>query len=221
MLRAWLVASLAVVVTSSVSLEPERGQAAQAEAPRARVVLGYYVPYDTTSWASLRAHVDQMDYVGAQWVMLNGCGNLRTNDDVTLKEFAHSRSVKVLPSLLTGSAELNHQVLADDDTAAHAVEQIVEYTTAEGYDGFDLDMEAVAPKDRAYLSRFVGWLADALHASDKLLTLAVPAKTSDVTVGWAGAYDYAALGAAADLVTIMAYEYRGPFSGPGSVAPFD
>src|SRR5207237_1862561 len=42
----------------------------------------------------------------------------------------------------------------------------------------------------------------------------------DVTTGWAGAYDYAALGAAADLITIMAYEYRGPFSGPGSVAPY-
>ena len=28
------------------------------------------------------------------------------------------------------------------------------------------------------------------------------------------------LGAAADLVTIMAYEYRGPFRGPGSVAPY-
>src|SRR5207237_3499403 len=40
-------------------------------------------------------------------------------------------------------------------------------------------------------------------------------------VGWAGAFDYAALGASSDLVTIMAYEYRGPFSGPGSVAPYD
>jgi spore germination protein YaaH len=64
-------------------------------------------------------------------------------------------------------------------------------------------------------------VAEALHANDKLLTLAIPAKERDVTVGWAGAYDYAALGAQSDLVTIMAYEYRGPFSGPGSVAPFD
>src|SRR5205814_5063344 len=75
--------------------------------------------------------------------------------------------------------------------------------------------------DRAALSTFVQQLSTALHEQGKLLTLAIPAKDRDVTVGWAGAYDYAALGAAADLVTIMAYEYSGPFSGPGSVAPYE
>ena len=43
----------------------------------------------------------------------------------------------------------------------------------------------------------------------------------DVTTGWAGAYDYAALGAHADLITVMAYDYRGAWSEPGPVAPYD
>ena len=101
MLRAWVAAArLAVLVTSSVPLqqepvraaqleaqratqpetpraaEPETQRAAQVETHRAHLVLGYYVPYDVTSWASLRAHVDQLDYVGAQWVTLDVCGNL-------------------------------------------------------------------------------------------------------------------------------------------------
>ena len=75
--------------------------------------------------------------------------------------------------------------------------------------------------DRDALSDFVAQTADALHASGKLLTLAIPAKERDVRTGWAGPYDYASLAAVADLVTVMAYEYRGPFSGPGSVAPVD
>jgi len=104
---------------------------------------------------------------------------------------------------------------------ANALDQIVSYTVAEDYDGFDLDLEGVDPADRDALTAFVASAGDALHANGKLLTLAIPPKERDVTVGWAGAYDYAALGAQADLVTIMAYEYRGPFSGPGSVAPFD
>ena len=41
-----------------------------------------------------------------------------------------------------------------------------------------------------------------------------------MTVGWAGWADYAALGALADLFTIMTYEYRGQWSGPGSIAPY-
>ncbi|MBV9544713.1 MAG: hypothetical protein JOY61_10075, partial [Chloroflexi bacterium] len=68
---------------------------------------------------------------------------------------------------------------------------------------------------------FVGALAGQLHAAGKMLTLALPAKVTDTTSGWSGAFDIHALGQQADLATIMAYEYRGPFSGPGSVAPYD
>jgi spore germination protein len=193
---------------------------AAAQVPR-KLVVGYYVPYDPTSWASLSAHADRLNVVAAQWVTIDACGNLSSQDDQTLKQFARERGVLVVPSLLTNSRALNHQLLTDEQTAANAIDQIVAYTLAEEYDGFDLDLENIDPDDRPYLSQFVGQLATALHAVEKPLLLAVPPKERDVTTGWAGAFDYAALGAAADLVTIMAYEYRGPFSGPGSVAPYD
>jgi spore germination protein len=192
-----------------------------AAQPSNRLILGYYVPYDSTSWTSLEAHADKLDMVAAQWVTIDACGNLGSRDDQTLKQFARSRGLKVLPSLLTMSGWLNHRLLADEDATKNAIEQIVNYTLAEDYDGFDLDLEAIEPADRAAFTQFVGGLAAALHENGKLLTLAVPAKERDVTVGWAGPYDYAALGAQADLVTIMAYEYAGPWSRPGSVAPYD
>jgi spore germination protein YaaH len=193
--------------------------AAAAQGTPAKQVLGYYVPYDGTSWQSLQANADQLSLVAAQWVTIDPCGNLGARDDQTLKQFARAHGIRVLPSLLTSSAWLDHQLLTDPDTSAQAIAQIVDYTVAEGYPGFDLDMEAVDPADREALSAFVASLAGALHEQGRGLTLAIPAKDRDVTVGWAGAYDYAALGASADLVTIKAYEYRGPFSGPGSVAP--
>jgi spore germination protein len=186
-----------------------------------RHFLGYYVPYDATAWKSLEAHADAIDLVGAQWVTIDACGGLASRDDQTLKQFARGRGIQVLPSLLTLSAWLNHRLLTEEDVTAQALGQIVNYTLAEDYPGFDLDLEAVDPSDRTALTTFVQQLSTALHEQGKLLTLAIPAKDRDVTVGWAGAYDYAALGAAADLVTIMAYEYSGPFSGPGSVAPYD
>jgi spore germination protein len=183
-------------------------------------LVAYYVPYDATSWQSLQAHPESIDTVAAQWVTIDACGNLSSREDDTLKQFAHAHGLKIVPSLLTLSGWLNHRILGDPDVAANAIEQIVAYTVDEGYHGFDLDLEAVEAGDRDALSAFVTTLASALHTHDKQLMLAVPAKDRDVRVGWAGAYDYAALGAAADLVTIMAYEYRGPFSGPGSVAPY-
>jgi spore germination protein YaaH len=159
--------------------------------------------------------------VAAQWVTVDACGNLGSRDDQTLKQLAQARGIRVLPSLLTLSGWLNHRLLTEDEVTQQTIDQIVAYTLAEDYPGFDVDLEAVDPADRDAFTSFVARTSLALHEQGKLLTLALPAKDRDVTVGWAGAYDYAALGAAADFVTIMAYEYRGPFSGPGSVAPFD
>jgi spore germination protein len=213
-MRSYVIALLVwlALLPSSVNAQPR--QEARA------VVLGYYVPYDTTSWQSLVAHLDQVDIVAAQWVSIDACGQLSSRDDQTLKQILHSRGVAVVPSLFTASAGLNHRVLTDETARATAIESIVDYTTAEGYDGFDVDLEGIDPADRDPFTDFVADLGTQLHDRGKLVTLALPAKDRDVKTGWAGAFDYAALGPAADLVTIMAYEYSGPFSGPGSVAPY-
>jgi spore germination protein YaaH len=186
-----------------------------------RQLLGYYVPYDAASWSSLQAHATELDLVAAQWVTVDPCGGLASTDDQTLKQFAAQHGVKVVPSLLTLSGWLNHRLLTEPEVTDQFQSAIVDYVLSEDYAGFDLDLEGVDADDRDALSSFVDRLALALHEHGKLLTLAIPAKDKDVRSGWAGPYDYAALGAAADLVTIMAYEYRGPFSGPGSVAPYD
>jgi spore germination protein YaaH len=186
-----------------------------------RQLLAYYVPYDATSWTSLEAHADALDFVAAQWVTVDPCGGLASTDDQTLKQFAAGHGVKVVPSLLTLSSWLNQRLLNEPEVTDRLLDEIVNYVLAEDYAGFDLDLEGVAAEDRDALSSFVERLATALHQHGKLLTLAIPAKDRDVRTGWAGPYDYAALGKAADLITIMAYEYTGPFSGPGSVAPYD
>lgn len=184
-------------------------------------VLAYYVPYDPTSWASLAAHPDAIAAIGAQWVTVDACGNLGSRDDQTLNQFARAHGIRVFPSLLTGSGWLNHQLLTDESTAAHTIDQIVAYTTTGGYDGFDLDLESVTSEDREAYTALVAGLATALHERGKALALALPAKSRDVTTGWAGAYDYAALGAPADLITIMTYDDHGSWGGPGPVAPHD
>jgi len=235
---AWLVSLLVVSASSTASAsgagapaERERGVmgavresmgafSAPSDAPaRGRRVLGYYVPYDSTSWESLVAQAASIDDVAAQWVTVDACGQLGSRDDHTLIQFAHAHGLRVLPSLLTSSATLNHRLLTDDAVSAQAVEQILGYVDAEGYDGFDLDLENVRPEDRAAYVTFAAKLGTALHERGKVLAMAVPAKFSDAASPWWGGYDYAGLGEQADLVTIMAYEYRGSWSGPGSVAP--
>jgi spore germination protein len=186
-----------------------------------RRVLAYYVPYDPASWASLEARGPSIDIVAAQWVTVDACGQLASRDDQTLKRFARSHGISVFPSLLTLSGWLNHRLLTDAEVSARAIAQIVDYVEQEGYDGFDLDLEGIRPDDRAAYTAFVARLGAALRERSKVLALAVPAKATDTTTGWAGAYDYAALGEHADLITVMAYEFHGAWGEPGPIAPYD
>ena len=190
-------------------------------ASQGRVVLAYYVPYDGSSWASLAANADRIDYLALQWVSVDACGNIGTQDDRTLVEFARSRGIKLLPSLLTGTGSPNHQLLTEEDSTANLIAQITSYVVEEGYEGFDLDMEGVAAEDRDALTAFVARLSASLHAQGKTLTMAVPAKARDVTTGWAGPYDYAALAPHVDQFVIMSYAYTPAGSDPGSIGPYD
>ncbi|HEX2986594.1 MAG TPA: glycosyl hydrolase family 18 protein [Chloroflexota bacterium] len=186
-----------------------------------KVVVGYYVPYDTTSWTSLQNQADSLDYVDTQWVNVDACGNVGSRDDNTLIAYARDKGVKVLPSLLTGSDWLNHRLLTNPAIADRYLSQIVSYVVEMGYPGFDLDMENIGDADRDAYSTFVAKLADALHQRGKILTLAIPAKTTDVRTGWAGPYDYAALGKSADLILLMTDDYSWSTGPAGSIAPKD
>ncbi|MCL5263832.1 MAG: glycosyl hydrolase family 18 protein [Chloroflexi bacterium] len=184
-------------------------------------LLAYYVPYDPTSWASFQANADTIDYVAPQWVSVDACGNVGSGDDRTLIAFARSKGVRILPSLLTGNGDLNHRLLTDPATSARLAQQIVAYVVEEGYDGLDLDLEGVLATDRQAYTAFVKRLSTALHEQGKLLSVAIPAKASDVTTGWAGPYEYAAIAPYVDLAMIMTYEYSSPTGRPGSTAPYN
>ncbi|MCL5960221.1 MAG: glycosyl hydrolase family 18 protein [Chloroflexi bacterium] len=188
---------------------------------KGNIVLGYYVSYDTTSWASLEAHANALDYVALQIISPDACGNIGSESDLTLLDFAHSRGVKVLPSVFTSSRWLNHRLLADEATTPNFVKQLTSYVVEEGYDGLDVDLEDIESGDRKALTSFISRLSESLHDEGKLLTMAMPAKSSDVTTGWAGPFDYAALAPYVDLFTIMSYSYTYSSSPPGSTAPIE
>ncbi len=121
-------------------------------------------------------------------------------------------------------------ILADPVSRQLHVETIVEFTSASGFDGIDLDYETFAFGDerqtwaetRPNWVAFVTDLAEALHARDKTLTVSVPPQYDPERTGgdrgyWV--YDYEAIGQVVDFVRIMAYDYS--TSDPGAIAPID
>lgn len=89
-----------------------------------------------------------------------------------------------------------------------------------GYAGVNLDVEEVPPSQGAAYSAFVAQVATLVHAEGARLSVDVPAPFSSAPGDpMVGAFDYRALGAAADQVVVMAYSYHWPGTRPGPVAP--
>src|SRR4029079_17255776 len=103
------------------------------------------------------------------------------------------------------------------ETHAEAIRRLV---ATQGYDGVDIDYERLPLSVQANFSAFIQLLASKLHADGKKLSVTVYAKVNDSeTWDGAGGEDYAAIGAAADWVKLMAYDYSYSTSAPGALTP--
>ena len=100
------------------------------------------------------------------------------------------------------------------------INAIVQLVNANAFDGIDIDYERVPTASRADFTAFITSLASKLHASGKKLSVTVYAKTSD-SQNWTGpgAEDWNTIGAVADSVKIMAYDYHWSTSDAGAITP--
>jgi spore germination protein len=111
-------------------------------------------------------------------------------------------------------------MLHDPAAIDHHITDIVSLVNREGDAGIDIDYEDLKTTDREAFATFVTRLGDALHTENKILSVALFAKTTDAGVDQRNiAQDYAAIGAAAEEVRLMGYDYHWKSSPPGPVAP--
>lgn len=194
-------------------------------------------PYRVSAWtfgdrASLKAAADRaaIDEVNVDWYISKPDLSIQGDGvDTDFVAVAKARGVRVLATVSNWSEalgdfdpDLAHGILATKTSTDQHIQAIVKLCQEGGYDGIDLDWEALYPSDRNRFTHFVAQLAQKLHASRKLLSIAVHAKESEPG-NWEGprAQDWKKLGAAVDEFKIMTYDYSGPWSDPGPIGPPD
>ena len=94
--------------------------------------------------------------------------------------------------------------------------------TEKGFQGVDIDFEYILPNDRIPFANFVAQTRDFLSPYGYHVSVALAPKTSDNQQGllYEGK-DYALLGAAADSVLLMTYEWGYTYGPPMAVAPIN
>lgn len=185
--------------------------------------VGYYVSDDPRSLQTLRAASGLLCWVITTEFWVGADGTIRGTPDRMAQQAARRAGAEVhfrVANLKDGAFDrsIAHAVLSDPTSRARARENILRILGS-GYDGVHLNLEGVPPAQRRHLVEFVGELKEVVRERGKTVSVAVPGRPKDdPSDPWAGAFDLAALGRAADRIVVMAYDEHWEGSEPGPVA---
>lgn len=189
------------------------------------VAYGYYAEDNPGSWATLQARGHRLAGVITTGFSIDASGNVVGRHDPRIIELVRTRGGSVHARVAnqtndTWSREVAHAILTAPGARAQAMSGVLRLLDLHGYDGIHLMLQNVAPQDRQALTSFVAELSQRIHRRGRTLSIAVPAKISDLrSHEWTGAFDYPALAHASDWVVVLAYDEHWSHAYPRPVTP--
>jgi spore germination protein len=187
--------------------------------------LGFVVPYSPDSFLPIfRQTARNLTYIAISAYSLTKEGYAYAElEDTAI--IAESKRLNVIPLLMIRNliggefnAELIGGVLQNPVYRRNLILSLMNFINQKGYGGVSLDFEFIPPLRRPDFSLFLRELKNVLGSL--VLHVNVHAKTKDIpTNRIIGAYDYKAIGEAADIVAVMTMDYGYPTGPPDPVAP--
>lgn len=182
----------------------------------------YFIP-GTSAYASIQQYGDKMNIISPQTYTVNDTGALKGGLSDQMLALIADKKLKVMP--LIANEGFNqarvHTLLASVPAQQLIIQNLITEAQTKNYIGWQFDFEHIPAIDRDAYSAFVEMAATEFHKNNLVFSVAVLARTSenpaDLPEGswdnWAGVFDYKRIGAAADFVSLMAYDM------PASVGP--
>ena len=198
---------------------------AYGDAPSARThTNGYAYPF--ISAQLLDAELPYMSYLTPFTYGIDASGGLLPLNDASMLSQARALGTAPLMHLSTltetdnFSSERAVMVLTNRSIQDTLIDQIMNTIAAKGYQGLDVDFEYIPGAQRTGYAAFIHRLRDRLAAAGLPVIVALAPKNSAEQPGLLyEAHDYALLGAAADFVLLMTYEWGYTAGPPMAVAP--
>ena len=231
-----------VVVTALVGLtvaagwgSPDGGNSGPAASSPGQLLVVGAVPYwdEEEARNTIETHSDKLD-VASPWsydVAADGSVELQPDLKAAGEQAIAGRlrglGIKVIPTIANTTAGLwdsatVSKVINDPKLRKTHVESVISLIQSNEFDGIQIDYEDLPADDRDSFSAFVTELGDAIHGIGKLLYVTVHVKEDDAGYDARNkSQDYAAIGKAADLVCLMAYDWHWSTGPSGPIAPYD
>lgn len=190
------------------------------------IVNGYAYPF--INQGILEQWMPDLTYVSSFSYGFTPEGDLIVPDDTRLLETARAHGVQGLMVMTPLDAEghfSNHlasQVLNNPVARDRLIENIYTMLNEKDFYGVDFDFEFVNRADRDLYVDLVRRTAERVHPDGFIVTVALAPKTSADQPGllYEG-HDYPGMGAVADLVLLMTYEWGYTYGPPMAVAPLN
>ena len=204
------------------ALELPRDPTRRTPTPDKTLSVGFFVNWDDNSFVSLKAHVNQLDWVVCEWLFLApGGDSMRTRIDrrvlyLTQRQPDSARTgvLAMLTNFDTARATFDpallRQLVSSPSHRAAVVQQAATLVRTYGLAGVTVDFEEIPSALDPQVAQFVRELAAALHPLGAVVAQAVSA---DIEPAPLRAY-----AAAADRVIVMLYDEHVGHDDAGPVA---
>ena len=204
-----------VLTSLSVAQAPGRNHAVWTRVPRPTgplgsrakpLNIGFYVSWDEMSRESLADHINQLDIVAPQWILLkNAQGDVDVTSDPRADKLIASAAHRpaVMPLIYNATNALwdgrtADQLVTDPAARARLIANLQALAVKRGYAGYMFDLENMSAKGLAAYPGFIAQANAAFNASGREIWVTAPFDDP--------AWPVKALGRAADSLVLMAYD---------------
>ena len=204
--------------TVVIPLPPQKGKAIY--------VNGFVFPSVTND--VLQSTLPYLTYLSIFSYQVRTDGTLKGIDDagpIRISRAAGTAPLMVITNIEEGSgfsSEIAHEILINPQTQEALIGNVIAVLAGSNYYGLIIDFEYLFPEDRQNYNDFVSRVVNRLRPMGYKVMVALAPKTSADQKGLLyEAHDYPAIGALADFVIPMTYEW-GYLRGPAeAVAPIN
>ncbi len=190
------------------------------------LIIGYLYPFINPD-----VHRKSLPFLTYQSLFTYGFtpeGDLIPIEDEELIAIGYERGVPPIMVLAPMNDEMNfdtqiaHNMFVNPEGQNRLIENIIITMQEKGYIGLDIDFEYIQSEDKGLFLDFIASVKNSLEPLGLLTLVALAPKTSGEMTGLLyEAHDYPAIGAIADLVLLMTYEWGYLFGPPMATAPLN
>ena len=171
----------------------------------APIRAAFYVPWDDASFASLKNHYDEIDWLVVAAATINPNNTLEVNEDHKLNSFLGNRPHPITKLLMVQNInndvwdnKIVDKLTSDQKAQSKFFDDIIKYSHKNNYAGVVFDIENLAPSDHPNYQKFLAAAKKEFTKNNLVLTITAPVADNS--------WDFAKYSAVSDKIFLMAYD---------------